>query len=231
MPTKKYVPRKKTNYRRRRRYTRRSLRANVLVSKTSPLPDRFFTKMKYSGLHGLTYTGLGVPAVYQYRCQSIFDPDISGVGHQPLSHDQFALLYNRYRVYGVKWTCTFVNQDTAQQFDIFALVRPNPNAPTVTETILESPFVYKGILGVESGQGVKTFRGYVSNAKILGISKAQHRMDDLNQAFFGVNPVSQGPVITFGVTNLNVAAAGTVNIRVDLEYYVECFDRKIFTQS
>jgi len=33
-----------------------------------------------------------------FRANSIFDPDFTGVGHQPLSHDQYALRYSQYRV-------------------------------------------------------------------------------------------------------------------------------------
>ncbi len=33
-----------------------------------------------------------------YRAASIFDPDQTAAGHQPLNRDEYALFYNNYRV-------------------------------------------------------------------------------------------------------------------------------------
>jgi len=42
-----------------------------------------------------------------YRLNSIFDPQYSVGGHQPAFHDQWALLYQRYRVVGCTWVLRF----------------------------------------------------------------------------------------------------------------------------
>lgn len=44
---------------------------------------------------------------YDFRCNSIFDPDYSGVGHQPLGHDQYANVYSYYVVRRAKCTFTY----------------------------------------------------------------------------------------------------------------------------
>lgn len=41
--------------------------------------------------------GLG-SAVHYFRANSIHDPDRTGVGHQPMKHDEMAMFYNHYMV-------------------------------------------------------------------------------------------------------------------------------------
>ena len=115
---------KKGNYRRKRRapYSRRrSYRKyrvrhrhqgpSRVVSRTSPFPDNYFTKMKYcQNMDLVTTSGL---AYRFFRTNGLFDPDvaphIAGDGqHQPFGFDQLAVLYRRYRVYGMKYVATAV---------------------------------------------------------------------------------------------------------------------------
>lgn len=222
---KKYAPKRKV-------YRKRVRRANAVVSRTAFIPDRMFTRLKYSELMAVTYTGLAAPAIYQFRAHSIFDPNLTGTGHQPYGHDQYSALYNRYRVYGVKYSVTFTNQDAGKQFDIGFFKRPNNSAASVVETLLEYPFCQHKMLGAESsGQAIRTISGYCSNPRVLGITRASHRNDDSNQALIGYNPTAAGPIISAFISNQNTAESGTVNLRWNLEYYVEFFDRKAQTQS
>lgn len=48
-------------------------------------------------------------AVNVYRINSVFDPDYTGVGHQPMFHDNYASVYQKYRVNYA--TITFVALD------------------------------------------------------------------------------------------------------------------------
>lgn len=50
----------------------------------------------------------GIGAYHCFRTTSVFDPDFTGVGHQPLGHDRMAAIYNRYTVLSARITCTFV---------------------------------------------------------------------------------------------------------------------------
>ena len=46
----------------------------------------------------LLQSTVGVPALYQFRANSAFDPNITAIGHQPRGLDQWFTLYNRARV-------------------------------------------------------------------------------------------------------------------------------------
>lgn len=46
--------------------------------------------------------GLGVKGTYTFQINGMFDPNISGVGHQPIGFDQMSAMYGRYNVVAAK---------------------------------------------------------------------------------------------------------------------------------
>jgi len=56
------------------------------------------------------------------RCNSIYDPNMSAIGHQPMGHDQYASFYDRYCVVGAKLSVRVVanenSSDTQNQHHI-----------------------------------------------------------------------------------------------------------------
>lgn len=51
----------------------------------------------------------GVTAVHIWAANGVYDPDITGVGHQPRGFDQIMALYDHYVVIGAKITVDFVH--------------------------------------------------------------------------------------------------------------------------
>lgn len=227
----------KRNYRRKARKPRRARRArksrvSYTVSRTSPLPDRSFTKLRYSSLSALTYAGFAVPASAQIRINSLFDPDLTGAGHQPLAFDEYSAIYNRYRVYGMKWKITFSNRDTTYQAEVAIQARPNVATHSNMDTIYEAPYTNrKATLGIEgSGQAVRVLSGYTSVSKIRGVNKSVVKNDDQYSALITANPAIT-PALTLYMQNTSTTTAITVAYRVELEYFCEFYDRRLLTQS
>lgn len=92
---------------RRPRFRRRHRKKKVLVTK-GLLGKKAIVRMKYATEVTITPSASSM-AVHTFRANSIFDPDLTGVGHQPLSRDQYALLYNTYRVLSAKIKVTPLN--------------------------------------------------------------------------------------------------------------------------
>jgi hypothetical protein len=69
-------------------------------------PKQLRMKLRYCFSARLT-TGLGTPARYQFSCNGLFDPDITGTGHQPMLFDQTMAMYNHYTVLNSKARFTF----------------------------------------------------------------------------------------------------------------------------
>lgn len=51
-------------------------------------------------------------ARHSFRLNSIYDPDFTGVGHQPAFHDRWAQLYQQYRVVSASYVVTFMPHRT-----------------------------------------------------------------------------------------------------------------------
>lgn len=65
-----------------------------------PIPNRAIVTLKYSQLNNSN----GAAVDYMFNLNSLFDPDRTGVGHQPLGFDQYSAFYNRYKVFKCKVT-------------------------------------------------------------------------------------------------------------------------------
>jgi hypothetical protein len=72
----------------------------------APLAPYQNTKFKYASLFDTSLVA-GAISDQVFRSNSLFDPDRTNAGHQPLGFDQIAALYNRYHVYGLSWHIDF----------------------------------------------------------------------------------------------------------------------------
>lgn len=62
-----------------------------------PFPTKMSAVLRYSDQIKLD-PDTSTPARHHFRATSVFDPDYTGVGHQPYGFDQYAVLFNHYIV-------------------------------------------------------------------------------------------------------------------------------------
>lgn len=230
---KRRASRRKSSYKRRRSSRRRPTRKlSVCRSRTSLLPDAFLCKLRYSQLIGHDFTASSIPGRHQWRVNSLYDPDFTTAGHQPLGRDQWAVFYNRYLVYGCKFTITWSTTSSTEQAEIAVQLRPNSIMADNMDTVREDPLtIFRAVLGSEdSGQAVRVCRGYADVAKIRGVPKSRVRNESDYQAIFGFNPPID-PTICVYIQNPQTTNAVTTKCRVDLTYYCRFYDRKQQLQS
>lgn len=67
------------------------------------LPSKIMVTHKYHTFCNVT-SNVGATATYQFKTNGMFDPDTTGLGHQPLYYDQFSALYDHWTVIGSKIT-------------------------------------------------------------------------------------------------------------------------------
>jgi len=67
---------------------------------------------KYASVNNGIDPGLAAPGAYIFRANSLFDPDFTGTGAQPLGFDQMAAMYNRYTVTNAQIRVVFSNPST-----------------------------------------------------------------------------------------------------------------------
>lgn len=100
------------------------------------LPKKCLVTHKYNEFVLLTSTA-GIKQNYLYSCNGMFDPNITGTGHQPMYFDQFSALYDHYTVIGSRITvrltptaagedgfrvALFLNDDTTVTPDISGII-------------------------------------------------------------------------------------------------------------
>jgi len=96
----------------RRKFAKTSYKGRVVkVAGALPLPSKFTVKHRYiEDVKLLDPSGL-IPAVYSFRANSLFDPDYTGSGHQPMGFDNIMPFYNHYTVIGSKIRVRFISAE------------------------------------------------------------------------------------------------------------------------
>ena len=84
--------------------------------KYNPVPPKFVTTVRYADVVNLSITS-GAFASQVFSCNGLFDPDVTGTGHQPLYFDQLIALYQHYNVMSSKITI----RATVAEADLTAL--------------------------------------------------------------------------------------------------------------
>lgn len=77
----------------------------------TPLPKKLLLKQKYYTYIDLN-PGIVTPAFHFFRANSIYDPDQTGVGHQPRGFDQIMPMYTHFTVIKSKITLYPVTEAT-----------------------------------------------------------------------------------------------------------------------
>lgn len=188
------------------------------------VPDRILITMPYGEM--IQRSPAATTDLYTFRLNSTFDPDLTGTGHQPLGRDQFAgVLYNRYRVHGVRVVCDF-SAFLAADVPILAYMyfSNGYSLSTITDA-LEQPYIVTKFMGNASYGYSSQLRQSAMLWNIWGKTKEQYLADDITGAIYNANP-SEVINVDIGVGSCN----RTTNISewrfaIRIEYLVEWYDR------
>lgn len=96
----------------RRKYRKRTYKRKNKVASfyKAPMPNRFATKLRYVSYADID-PGLGGTAGVQIvNAMGCYDPDVTGIGHQPRALDQLMTMYDHYTVIGSKITVQFMHK-------------------------------------------------------------------------------------------------------------------------
>lgn len=95
----------------------------------------------------------GLVAPYVFSMNGLYDPNITGVGHQPIGFDQLVgVMYDHYTVIGAKITVTATNTDTTYPQDLVVFLKDGPTTTTdVTDMVENGMCKYKTMSPAGSG--------------------------------------------------------------------------------
>lgn len=215
----------------RRRYRRRGKKKESLIThkswKTlgSGFPEKVCVTLKYNDLINFS-PAAGAYATYQFRANSIYDPNYTGVGRQPRFRDQLMDLYNHYVVIGSKIRVTWSprwDDDTTGNTNVLAGVYLNDDTTITPTTAIE----FSEISGGLHGRNVKfmapgSSTPYVITKTFSG-RKVFGKYDLNNSNFRGTattNPTEESIYTLWIYNNDGGAVAAYWSCFVEIEYIV-----------
>lgn len=200
-------------------------------------PDKMVTKLRYVDTFELSGAA-GVLGANVFRMNSCYDPDASGLGHQPYYFDQLCGAvgsgpYARYRVLGSRANVSFMIK-TAPSLAaanvgpvIVGLLTTQTNGlfGASASSLCEASGSRWAFIGDKGGgENIKKLYGTYVPSRDLGLDSG----DDTIAAPYNNNPSSQFYVIPWKV---DTVGAAVVTALVEIEYTVEFFDRNEVVQS
>lgn len=163
--------------------------------------------------------------IYRMTLNNLFDPDLTGAGHQPHGFDTLTSIYNRYRVIKCNWNINFYNATVPTR--VVALPANQEVFPLGVSDACENP---RAIWKVQNpGANSITLRGSTYIPSLVGRTKAQYMADDRYQAIMTQSPLE--------LCVLNIFSAGLDDVGkgitavITMEYVAEFFDAKNLSQS
>lgn len=145
-------------------------KANFVLMR-SPAPRMFKTTVRYAQTFTVNPGVAGVPGVQTFRANSLYDPDVTGAGHQPRGFDQLIALYDHFVVSNTKITVWFSGQ-TAETVNYIAGITLQDDGTVSTDfhDYLERGYSTNQMLGVGVGSKPTKMVMYSDTAKFLGRS-------------------------------------------------------------
>jgi hypothetical protein len=178
-------------------------------------PKSIITKLRYCDNYSLTST-TGAVARQFMSANGIFDPDITGSGHQPMWRDNYAAIYNNYVVLGSKITVHFQSQTMDRSY-VVGIVGDDDSSTSTTLSTLQ-----------EQNNSIWTVHG-TAHAGPTILTHTYQPLEDIGIAVkddgymsvpTGQNPTQQWYYCIF-LAALPSSDTGVVNVTVEVEYTVK----------
>lgn len=192
-------------------------------------PDVMRVRMRYTQHNTLASGGVSVYDGLVFRGNSIFDPDFTAVGHQPLGHDQWAQFFRRYRVLSSKMVVKCASDNNAPVAVGIVPLATNTVASNKTD-YTEAQYSKFTPLGNSGQHGITTLTHYMSSAKMRGGPPDYVRYNEDLTSTFGANPAQQWYWHVFGFT-LDNSSTWDIAMEIEVIYYVEMYDRETLVRS
>ncbi len=184
-------------------------------------PHRYIT-LRYTDGYSFTLTATTASSQIM-NLNSVFDPDRTGAGHQPMGFDTLATIYNRYRVLKTKWKTTWSPSSLTYHLCVLPLNGALNTAVTTAATFnacVENPRSKYWTMGA-SGQS-KRMAGSCSLNDIAGTTRAEFLADDRYESSIAGSP-SELMELVLAAYNPN-ASTITLYFYLEMDFEVDFHD-------
>ncbi len=194
------------------------------------LPATQVVKMKYATYLAQTCT-TGVMNSYVFSANSIFDPDVTSIGHQPLGHDQWAVFYNNYCVVGARIKLVSGAAPSSSEHSVIGVILLGDSSLTAStwNALSEQGIESMNLIAPSSAQLLKTAGNAFDARRWFNVHEPGDALSRIGAAF-GSNPSERAYFVVFMQSANGSGTSSTVST-VEIEYDVLLSEPKEIAQS
>lgn len=190
-------------------------------------PAKKLVKMRYV-THVSINSASGLVASNCFRANSVYDPDQTGVGHQPAYYDQCAAIWNHYRVVSSRIKASFVNNGSEATIAATVGIKLDDEgtiSAVLSDLLEQDSLVESRILRLSATDDFAVVSNSYSESKFFGT-----RTPDTT-ALFGANPTEGAFFNVFVCPTDETTEIGPILVQVEIDYDVECAELKDLVPS
>lgn len=222
---------KKKTYRKKKPTNRWAQKRSIARQPRAAIADSQIVRLVYGELVGINNVG-GSSGSHVWSANSIFDPNVTGVGHQPYGADQWAAFYNHYTVIGSRIHITVMPRSTVPDQASYVVSLSLEDDAVVNNNIhhmIEKTGAVTGYAGSAGGNSACKLTKSFSAKKFFNLTDVKDAGGI--KADFTANP-AEGAYYHVSVTSADLSTTtflATVMVRI--EYICSLSERKNLPQS
>jgi len=163
--------------------------------------------------------------LYQFRGNSVYDPDYTGAGGQAAGFDQWAAFFNEYTVISSSLEIEYIS---GQNYSVEVVTFPSYNVTSPASSLDASarPYAERSLQTGNGNATHKILRSSMSTAQMMGVREEAILDDDQYGATVSTNPGSSA-IWYWNIVAQNVSNTTTLNdcVRVHIIFDVLFHDR------
>jgi len=188
-------------------------------------PDKIRVKLPYNARVTMTCTS-GALAYNIMSGNSVYDPEVTGGGHQALGLDDWDNLYKQYRVLASTLTIDPASVGTTAptqtvQYTVFPTLQSSVYAASNLDSIGEQ---YGAKNGIYNNDNIRRLTYRATTMQIASVKRNTVEEDDTFGAFTSASPASQW-YWHFYVQPIDLSSTLTMYARTRVVYEVELYGR------
>lgn len=201
---------------------------------TDPFAPSMTRALEYTDRFTFTAGGSGLYGTEQImRLNSLFDPDLTGTGHQPYGFDQLAALYFRYKVHKVKLSLEFADP-SGDGIVIAVAVQNTDSSQAITgssqSSVAERPNVFTHAIS-NTGDQDFIFESVVDIEKIDGLTKNQFEANIEEYSALCTASPTRTPYVRIAIAALDQSSTPTLVCRLRMSFFTTFYSRTTLAQS